>query len=118
MTARWQRVALAATKQSGRARLTAVDAPVTLDQLLASDASEARIVAVEPSADVIVSDALTIAPPASALVLTGPEGGWSPAELQAFKERALTFIRIGGRTITAERATLAALAVLMSVWER
>lgn len=118
MTARWQRVARAATKQSGRARLTAVDAPVTLDQLFASDSSAARIVAVEPSADVILTDPRTIAPPVSALVLTGPEGGWSPAELQLFKERALTFIRVGARTITAERATIAALAVLMSVWER
>jgi 16S rRNA (uracil1498-N3)-methyltransferase len=118
MTARWQRVALAATKQSGRAVLATVESPVTLDQLIAADASAARFAFVEPSADVLVTDPVTIAPPASALVLTGPEGGWSPAELQMFKERALTFVRIGRRTITAERATLAALAVLMSVWDR
>jgi 16S rRNA (uracil1498-N3)-methyltransferase len=118
MTARWRRVALAATKQSGRARLATVDAPLTLDQLLSSDASARRLVFVEPSADVLVTSPLTLERPVSALVLTGPEGGWSPAELQLFKERALTFVRIGQRTITAERATIAALAVLMSVWER
>jgi 16S rRNA (uracil1498-N3)-methyltransferase len=118
MTARWERVALAATKQSGRARLATIDAPVTLDQLLSHDASARQLVFVEPSADVLVTDPMTIPPPASALALMGPEGGWSPAELQLFKERALTFVRIGRRTITAERATVAALAVLMSVWER
>jgi RsmE family RNA methyltransferase len=51
-------------------------------------------------------------------VLVGPEGGWSPAELELFKEKALTFLRIGGRTITSERATIAALAVLVALWDR
>lgn len=118
MAERWQRVALAAAKQSGRAVLPRVEAPVTLDQLIASDASARRFAFVEPSADVLVADPLTLDAPLSALVLTGPEGGWSPAELQLFKEKAVTFVRIGARTITAERAPLAALAVLMSVWER
>lgn len=115
---RWQRVALAAVKQSGRAVLPVVDAPATLDQVLATDASAARLVFVEPSADILVSDALALAAPASALVVIGPEGGWSPAELQLFREKAMTFVRIGGRTITSERATIAALAVLTAVWER
>lgn len=118
MAARWQRVALAATKQSGRAVLPAVDPPVSLDQLLASDASASRLVFVEPSADILVTGVMTLAAPASALVVIGPEGGWSPAELEMFKERAVTFVRIGGRTITAERATIAALAVLTTAWER
>lgn len=118
MAARWARVALAATKQSGRAVLPQVDPPVTLDRLLASDASASRIVFVEPSADVLVSDMLAMPAPGSALVVIGPEGGWSPAEIEMFKERAVTFARIGGRTITAERATIAALAVLTAVWER
>ncbi|MEX2270119.1 MAG: RsmE family RNA methyltransferase [Vicinamibacterales bacterium] len=115
---RWQRVAMAATKQSGRAVLARVEAPVSLDQLLSSDAAAMRLVFVEPSADILVSDPLALAAPASALVLLGPEGGWSPAELQLFKEKALTFVRIGRRTITSERATIAALAVLTAVWER
>lgn len=118
MHERWQRVALAAAKQSGRAVLPIVEAPVTVDQLLATDASAVRLVFVEPSADILVSDALALDAPASALVVIGPEGGWSPAELQLFKEKAMTFVRIGGRTITSERATIAALAVLTAVWER
>jgi len=118
MVDRWERVALAATKQSGRAVLARVEEPVTLDQLVSSDASAARLVFVEPSADVLVSDVLNTPRPLSALVLIGPEGGWSPAELQLFKEKGMTFVRIGRRTITAERATIAALAVLMAVWER
>ncbi len=118
MVERWARVALAATKQSGRAVLAAIDAPATVDQLLASDASATRLVFVEPSADVLVSDALTLPAPASALVIVGPEGGWSPAELQLFKEQGVTFVRVGQRTITAERATIAALAVLMAAWDR
>ncbi|MDQ3069841.1 MAG: 16S rRNA (uracil(1498)-N(3))-methyltransferase [Acidobacteriota bacterium] len=118
MGERWQRVALAATKQSGRAVLPRVETPVTIDQLLASDASATRLVFAEPSADILVTDPLTLAAPASALLLLGPEGGWSPDELQLFMEKAVTFVRVGRRTITAERATLAALAVMLSVWDR
>jgi 16S rRNA (uracil1498-N3)-methyltransferase len=118
MAARWQRVALAAVKQSGRAVLPDVDAPVTVDHLLASDASAMRLAAVEPSADVLVSDPVSLAKPVSALVLLGPEGGWSPSELELFKEKGMTFLRVGRRTITAERATIAALALLMALWER
>lgn len=118
MADRWRRVALAATKQSGRAVLASVDEPLTLDQMLAADASALRIAFVEPTADVLVSDPLSIAPPVSTLVLIGPEGGWSPPELQMLEERAVVFARIGGRTITAERATIAALAVLIAAWER
>jgi len=118
MGERWRRVALAAAKQSGRAVVPAVEAPVTLDQLLAADASDRRVAFVEPSADVLVSYPLAMEAPASALVLLGPEGGWSPAEIELLKERAVTFVRIGRRTITAERATIAALAVLMAVWEK
>lgn len=118
MADRWQRVALAATKQSGRAVLPRVEPPVTLDRLLSADASAVQLVFVEPSADVLATDPLSLAAPVSALILLGPEGGWSPAELQLFKERGLTCIRVGRRTITAERATIAALAVLTAVWER
>jgi 16S rRNA (uracil1498-N3)-methyltransferase len=118
MADRWRRVALAATKQSGRAVLASVDEPASLDQILAADASALRIAFVEPTADVLVSDPLSIAPPVSALALIGPEGGWSPPELQMLEERAVVFARIGGRTITAERATIAALAVLIAAWER
>ncbi|MBA3948738.1 MAG: RsmE family RNA methyltransferase, partial [Acidobacteria bacterium] len=81
-------------------------------------ASASRIVFIEPSADVLVSDVVAMAAPASALLILGPEGGWAPAEIEMFKERAVTFARIGARTITAERATVAALAVLTAVWER
>lgn len=118
MADRWRRVARAAARQSGRAVVPEVEAPATLDQLLASDASEGRFAFVEPSADVLVADPLTIAAPGSALLLLGPEGGWSPAEIELLKERAVTFVRIGRRTITAERATVAALAVLTALWER
>ena len=118
MPERWQRVALAAVKQSGRAVLPVVEAAATVDQVVTSDASALRVVFVEPSADILVSDVLAMDPPDSALVLIGPEGGWSPAELELFKEKAMTFARIGGRTITSERATIAALAVLTAAWER
>ena len=118
MAPRWQRVALAAAKQSGRAVLPRIDAPATLDQLLATDASAMRVAFVEPSADILVTDVLTLPAPASALVIVGPEGGWSPAELEFFKEKGLTFARIGGRTITSERAMIAALAVLTAAWDK
>jgi len=118
MVDRWRRVALAAVKQSGRAVLPFIDAPVALDQLVDRDAADARLVFVEPAAPAPLTDIRDLPAPASALVLIGPEGGWSPEEIALFGAKAMTFVRIGERTITSERATLAALAVLASMWER
>ena len=78
---RWQRVALASAKQSGRAVLPEIRLPLTLETYLSDPPAALRLMLVEPSADITTEplSALRGQPlPADAALLVGPEGGWAP----------------------------------------
>jgi 16S rRNA (uracil1498-N3)-methyltransferase len=55
-------------------------------------------------------------PPPSALVLIGPEGGWSMHELAVAAERGIPTIHLGARTLRAESVPLVALSALWTTW--
>jgi 16S rRNA (uracil1498-N3)-methyltransferase len=54
--------------------------------------------------------------PTSALLLIGPEGGWTPDEIARARERGAQLISLGPRTLRAETAPTVALAALWTVW--
>jgi 16S rRNA (uracil1498-N3)-methyltransferase len=118
---RWHRIAVASTKQCGRATLATVDPPMTLADWLAH-APELRMILVEPSAcsaAPLSLDFLFDRPlPSTATLLVGPEGGWEPAELTAAVGAGFVPVRLGRRTLRADAAPLAALSVLQFIWER
>ncbi len=112
---RWQRVALSAVKQCGRARLPEVAEPHSL--ALALDRLPHPLVALaEPSLGV-EGHRLPGEAPRAATVLVGPEGGWSPAEQQQLEQAGAVFLRLGGRTLRADAAPLVALAALLWHWD-
>ena len=55
-------------------------------------------------------------PPASALVLVGPEGGWSEGEVALAASRGAQLISLGPRTLRAETAPVVALSALWTRW--
>ncbi len=116
---RWRRVALASTKQCGRAVLPGVHPPLDLSECLAGDRSDRRIILVEPAAGGSPVRPETLraqAVPSSALVMVGPEGGWTDEEIvRATQQRCLP-LTLGGRTLRADAAPLVALSVLLQVW--
>lgn len=64
-----------------------------------------------------IKEALASESPTRAALLTGPEGGFTPAEQQWL--RSLSFVRpvsLGPRILRAETAAIAALAILQSAW--
>jgi 16S rRNA (uracil1498-N3)-methyltransferase len=112
---RWQRVALSAAKQSGRARLPEVAEPHTLASAL--DRLPHPLVALaEPS---LAADPglLSKEPPRAATVLVGPEGGWAPAEQHQMEAAGAVFLRLGTRTLRADAVPLVALSVLLWHWD-
>lgn len=112
---RWQRVALSAVKQSGRARLPEVAEPHSLASAL--DRLPYPLVALaEPSLGV-EGHRLPDETPRAATVLVGPEGGWSPAEQQQLEQAGAVFLKLGGRTLRADAAPLVALAALLWHWD-
>jgi 16S rRNA (uracil1498-N3)-methyltransferase len=108
--AHWQGVAVAAAEQCGRARVTQVHPVQTLSTWLAGlDASTpARRWLLSPTAARPLRE-LAAGDPQATLVLSGPEGGLSPAEEQAARERGFEALQLGPRILRADTAPLAVL---------
>ncbi len=117
---RWQRVALASAKQSGRAVLPEIRLPLTLETYLSDPPAALRLMLVEPSADITTEplSALRGQPlPADAALLVGPEGGWAPGECTMASSRGVRMVTLGRRTLRADAAPVAAISVLQFIWD-
>ncbi|HEY7284143.1 MAG TPA: 16S rRNA (uracil(1498)-N(3))-methyltransferase [Vicinamibacterales bacterium] len=117
---RWQRVALASVKQSGRAVLPEIRLPLTLETYLGDPPAALRLMLVEPSADVPTEplSALRGQPvPTDAALLVGPEGGWAPEEYPMASARGVRIVTLGPRTLRADAIPVAAISVLQFLWE-
>jgi 16S rRNA (uracil1498-N3)-methyltransferase len=108
---RWRRIALEAAKQSGRAFIPEISAPVTFDNLIRATVTESgiRILFAEHGGTAFTD--LATRPP-HLLALIGPEGGWTSTELDLATEHGWQIITLGGRTLRAETAAIAITALL------
>jgi 16S rRNA (uracil1498-N3)-methyltransferase len=111
---RWERVAVASARQCGRAVVPAV-APLTpFEAVLASVVRDQTVMATEPVAG---SAGSTVPPrPGTALLLVGPEGGWSQAEVELAAGRGARLVQLGPRTLRAESAPVVLLSALWAEW--
>jgi len=114
LTDRWQRVAVASARQCGRAVVPAIGALTTFDRAIGESADSGRIICIEPP--FATSSALPPAPPPSARLLIGPEGGWSPDEIAAATRAGVSCLSLGPRTLRAETAPVVALTTLWNRW--
>ena len=120
--AHWQAVAVAACEQCGRSRVPVVSPLLALPAWLRSLGEPASASAadgparwlLDPQAPSTLPQAWTAAPrrPASALLLSGPEGGFGPAEEALARAAGFTPVGLGPRVLRADTAPLAALAWL------
>jgi 16S rRNA (uracil1498-N3)-methyltransferase len=118
--ARLERVAAAALEQCHGARLPEIDGPhpwEALGDLLADAPAEARFVldtaTPDPGSD---STARGVLRPAAgrALLLVGPEGGWTDAERDELARLGCIPVSLGDRTLRIETAALAGAALLLA----
>ncbi len=116
---RWRRIAIASSKQCGRAVVPEIRSALPLRQVTEQDRSELRIMFVEPAASAAVSDLNAVRRrrvPASALVIVGPEGGWTPEEVSTAAGLGCMIVTMGKRTLRADAAPLVGISVLQSIW--
>ena len=125
--ARWQRIALEASKQSGRAVAPRITSPVRFESLLKGngDNREHAIVHSE-SYRLLFSerDGQSLAEVKAALpanlfrltALVGSEGGWTNEELTAARHAGWSIITLGGRTLRAETAAIAVTVLLQHLF--
>ena len=118
---RWSSIVREATKQSIRPWAPEVSGLATTRQL-AERASRDLVLVLEPSAEqALTAVDLTAggAVPDRVVVVVGPEGGVSPAELQQLAEAGARAVRLGDavlRTSTAGPAALSVLSVRLGRW--
>jgi 16S rRNA (uracil1498-N3)-methyltransferase len=116
---RWRRVALASVKQSRRAVLPEVRMPLTLETLVDEPAQALRLMLMEPAAGSNGQSLSTLerqSPPQDALLLVGPEGGWTAEECAAAAARGFRLVTLGQRTLRADAVPVAAISVLQFLW--
>jgi 16S rRNA (uracil1498-N3)-methyltransferase len=106
--ARLTRVSEEAARQSGRALVPAVAPVVALDALTWTG----RAFVASPTADASLDDH-DLDDDEPITVITGPEGGFTDAEVEALVARGAHAITLGRRTLRAETAPVAAVAALL-----
>jgi 16S rRNA (uracil1498-N3)-methyltransferase len=116
----WRRVAIASSKQCGRAVVPVIEDATTLADLLDRSGFGLIVMFVEPSAlsahDASLAAAAAASRPPTALVLIGPEGGWSEGELTLAANKGVRLATLGPRTLRAETAPVVALSALWTSW--
>jgi 16S rRNA (uracil1498-N3)-methyltransferase len=105
--------AVEAAEQSDRLSVPDIAAPVTLEKLLAAWPDARTLYFCDEGGD--ARPLAEAAQPAAAAILTGPEGGFDPAERDMIRSRSFVVpVTLGPRILRADTAALAALAVWQS----
>ena len=106
--AHWQAIAAAASEQCGRNRVPPVHPIAPLADWLARQPAPGLVLSLRPGTAPLAAQA----PAPGYTLLSGPEGGLSPAEEDAALARGWQPVHLGERVLRAETAPLAALALL------
>ena len=110
---RLQSIAIEAAEQCGRIVVPEIGEPVTLKQLLVGRDTGRRLYFADENGGQSARAAFTSG---AALILTGPEGGFTDQEREAIRAAPnAVAISLGPRILRAETAALAALAAWMTV---
>lgn len=118
---RWERIAIASVKQCGRAVvppiLELIDAGMLPHAVSSGQLPAPAFMLVEPSAATQTNglrDLESVAPKETTIIV-GPEGGWTPEEVEAARHsvRPLT---LSAPTIRADVMAIVAMAALLTRW--
>lgn len=108
---RWQRIALEAAKQSGRAFVPEISAPVAFESVAIDGLG---VMFSERGGKALAS--LTEHAPTHITALIGSEGGWSDEEIESAQARDFHVITLGGRILRAETAAITVTALLQHLF--
>lgn len=115
--ARWRQILLGATKQCGRARLTAITPPLSFEDALCHPGASALRLCCSPDPSVPrMSEVLRSFGrkfPSHMAVMLGPEGGLSPEEVALARDRGWRLVSLGSRILRVQTAATAALALVL-----
>lgn len=115
---RWHRIIIEAGRQCGAAWLPAIDTPAPFAEALPRLAAirPLLVAALVPGALPLREVVTTQEPPAEAAFVTGPEGDFSGAELEALQGAGGLPVSLGRHVLRTETAAICGLAVLSIHW--
>lgn len=115
---RWQRIAVSSAKQCGRAVVPAVLEPLEFDDVVRGGAIGSAFMLVEPhAAEKVVPLALLPEEiPDEASIFIGPEGGWTPEEIDR-AAAVVHLVTLGSRTFRADAMATVALSAFFTLWK-
>lgn len=104
---RWRKIALEASKQSGRAGLMKIETPIDFEKFIET-ATGAKILFSERGGANFseISEAKKIT------AVIGAEGGWEDAEIESASAKGFQIVTLGGRILRAETAAISMAAIL------
>lgn len=107
--ARWQRIALEAAKQCGRAVVPEINAPVSFTSVLDENPC---LMFSEREGQALNTDLEA----QSLTAIVGSEGGWSDEELDQARAAGVPIVTLGGRILRAETAAIATAVLLQHLY--
>ncbi len=111
--AHWQAIAVSACEQSGRVQVPMIEAPLALNEVLVRDDLGGRALLDPEAGDAYKQwqfDGTSLA------LMIGPEGGFSPAEIEQTLAAGTARWRMGPRVLRTETAGMVALAMAQTRW--
>lgn len=121
---RWRRIALEASKQSGRSRLPDIHPPVRLEGFLSMPGRARRLFFSEkggpPLKDILMRPFQEgrgePESPDEVRLLVGPEGGWTEGEVRDILSAGFEAASLGSLVLRAETAAVVSVAVVSLFW--
>ena len=118
---RWVRLATESAKQCRRRGVMRVNAPTPLDALLAARQSAGRPTPgwfLDPGMAAVPIRELLLNPdpPTDLTLLIGPEGGWTPGEVDRMLDARLTGVALTRTILRIETAAVTAAACVAGMW--
>lgn len=105
----WQKVAISASEQCGRAVVTKVNPALALKSIELDE--QAVAIYLEPQAS---ENLHSLSELTQLNLFVGPEGGFSQEDLNLFQQLNIKGVRMGNRILRTETAGLAAMAILQA----
>jgi len=120
---RWNRIVMAAIKQSGRSVLPGITEPHSFEEVLQQLKNVPVKILPEMEGKSSIRSILQAylktkrLPPREVAIVIGPEGGFSPAEIQLAKSMGFETASLGSRRLRSETAAIAASCQVLTLLE-
>ncbi len=108
---RWNRIALEAAKQSGRAFVPSVEEPASYATFIADQSMDCMLFS-ERRGLSLREAVKAFDEPTELSAIVGSEGGWSDEELDAAHDAGCQIVTLGGRILRAETSAITVTALL------